>query len=93
MAGSRKKVAVQLPRVAQQVSVEERYALELEALADVADIVEVDGSSPASFIDGARDADALITSWGIRIDQQIIAGLEKCVVIGVGSVGVDTTSR
>lgn len=86
---SRKKVAVQLPRVAKQIPVEERYSLELESLADVADLVEVDGSSASSFIAGARDADALITSWGIKIDRQIIAGLEKCAVIGVGSVGVD----
>lgn len=86
-----KKVAVQLPAVAREVeqSVEERYSLELEALAGIAEIVEVDGSSAASFIEGARDADALITSWGIRIDKQVIRGLEKCVVIGVGSVGVD----
>jgi D-3-phosphoglycerate dehydrogenase len=84
-----KKVAVQLPATARQVPVEERYSLELEALAGIADIVEVDGTSAATFLDGARDADALITSWGIKIDQQIIAGLNQCVVIGVGSVGVD----
>lgn len=86
---SKKKVVVQLPAVAREAPVAERYALELEALDDVAEIVEVDGSSAASFLDGARDADALITSWGIKIDQQIVAGLDKCVVIGVGSVGVD----
>lgn len=89
MSSGKKKVAVQLPRVAEQVSVDERYALELEALHDVAEIVEVDASSPESFIEGAKDADALITSWGIRIDRKIISGLEKCAVIGVGSVGVD----
>jgi D-3-phosphoglycerate dehydrogenase len=86
---SKKKVAVQLPAVAKEASVAQRYSLELEALGDVAEIVEVDGSSVGSFLEGARDADALITSWGINIDQQLIAGLEKCVVIGVGSVGVD----
>ncbi|MBD3648600.1 MAG: C-terminal binding protein [Pseudomonadales bacterium] len=86
---SKKKVAVQLPAAAKDVPVEERYALELEALDPIARIVEIDGSSVGSFLEGARDADALITSWGIKIDQQIISGLEKCVVIGVGSVGVD----
>jgi D-3-phosphoglycerate dehydrogenase len=85
----KKKVAVQLPRQAQTQSVQERYDLELEALDPVAEIIEVDGSSPASFLEGARDADALITSWGINMDRQIINGLDKCVVIGVGSVGVD----
>ncbi len=84
-----KKVAVQLPAVAKEVPVKERYDLELEALRDIAEIVEVDGSNVGSFIAGARDADALITSWGIKIDKQIIAGLDKCVIIGVGSVGVD----
>ena len=85
----KKKVAVQLPAVAKQIPLEERYSLELESLDDVAELVEVDGSSPDSFLEGARDADALLTSWGIKIDQQIISGLEKCAVIGVGSVGVD----
>jgi len=86
---SKKKVAVQLPPVAHEAPVSERYSLELEALDSVAEIIEVDGSSPGSFIQGARDADAIITSWGIRIDQQIISGLENCKIIGVASVGVD----
>ncbi len=86
---NKKKVALQLPAVAREAPVSERYSLELEALANVADIFEVDGSSPSSFLAGAHDADALITSWGIKIDQEIIRGLNKCVVIGVGSVGVD----
>lgn len=86
---TRKKVAVQLPAVAQEAPLQERYSLELEALGAIADIVEVDGTSPGAFLAGARDADALITSWGIKIDRQIIAGLDRCVVIGVGSVGVD----
>ncbi len=86
---SKKKVVAQLPPTANEAPVAERYSLELEALAPVADIVEVEGSNVASFLEGARDADALITSWGIKIDQQIISGLDKCVVIGVGSVGVD----
>ena len=86
---SRKKVVVQLPAVAKQVSLEQRYSLELEALHEIAEIVEIDGKTPSSFVEGARDADALITSWGIKIDQQIIAGLNQCVVIGAGSVGVD----
>jgi D-3-phosphoglycerate dehydrogenase len=86
---SKKKVVVQLPAVAKEAPVEERYSLELEWLKDIAEIVEVDSSTPASFLEGAHDADAIITSWGIKLDQQIIGGLEKCAVIGVGSVGVD----
>ncbi|MCZ6657358.1 MAG: C-terminal binding protein [Gammaproteobacteria bacterium] len=87
--GNKKKVVVQLPRHARSEAIAERYALELEALAPLADIVEIDGATPESFADGAKDADAIITSWGIKIDRDIIAKLEQCTVIGVGSVGVD----
>jgi D-3-phosphoglycerate dehydrogenase len=86
---AKKKVAVQLPAIAKAANVAERYALELEALGSVAELIEVQAESPAEFLEGARDADAVITSWGIKIDQQIINGLARCVVIGVGSVGVD----
>jgi len=85
----KKKVVVQLPPVAKEAPVSARYALELEALSEVADIVEVDGASPESFLEGARDADAIMTSWGIHINEEIIGGLDQCIVIGVGSVGVD----
>ncbi len=86
---TRKKVAIQLPAIAKAGNIAERYALELEALDRVAELVEVPGATAAEFLAGASDADALITSWGIQIDSQIISGLERCVVIGVGSVGVD----
>lgn len=86
---SKKKVVIQLPRIAPAKSVAQRYALELEALDPVAEIVEVEAASVEDFVAVARDADAIITSWGIKIDQSIIDGLTKCVVIGVGSVGVD----
>ncbi len=84
----KKKVVVQLPGHA-SVDLRTRYSLELESLDAVAEIVEVDASSEESFIAGAHDADALLTSWGITISRNIIESLEKCVVIGVGSVGVD----
>ena len=86
---TKKRVAMQLPRIAEIVSLEEKYALELEALAPVADIVEVASPTPEAFAEGAADADAVITSWGINIDEAVISKLEKCVVIGLGSVGVD----
>ena len=85
----KKKVVVQLPRIARAESIAQRYAPELEARDPVAEIVEVEASGVEEFLAIAGDADALITSWGIKIDQSIIDGLEKCVVIGVGSVGVD----
>jgi D-3-phosphoglycerate dehydrogenase len=85
----RKKVGIQLPKQAQNQTVETRYALELEALAPIADIVEIRADTPAEFAAGVRDVDAILTSWGLRIDRQVIEAMPKCAVIGVGSVGVD----
>ena len=85
----RKRVGIQLPRQAQDQTVEQRWSLELEGLAPVADIVEIRADTPAEFAAGVADMDAVITSWGLRIDRQVIEALRKCVVIGVGSVGVD----
>ena len=86
---SKKLVAMQLPRIAELTSLEEKYALELEALGPVADIVEVASPTPKAFAEGAAKADAIITSWGIHLNEAIISKLENCVVIGLGSVGVD----
>src|SRR5579863_2133248 len=86
---TRKKVGIQLARQAQNQTIEERFSLELEGLAPVADIVEIRADTPAEFAAGVADMDAIITSWGLRIDRQVIDSLKRCVVIGVGSVGVD----
>jgi D-3-phosphoglycerate dehydrogenase / 2-oxoglutarate reductase len=85
----KKRVGIQLPRQAQNQTVEQRFALELEGLEPVADIVEIRADTPAEFAAGVADVDAIITSWGLRIDRQVIESLKKCIVIGVGSVGVD----
>ena len=86
---TRKKVGIQLPKQAHNQTIEQRWSLELEALAPVADIVEIRADTPAEFAAGVKEVDAIITSWGLSIDRQVIHALEKCVVIGVGSVGVD----
>ena len=86
---TKKRVGIQLPRQAQNQTVEQRFSLELEGLDPVAEIVEIRADTPAEFASGVADVDAIITSWGLRIDQQVIGALKKCVVIGVGSVGVD----
>src|SRR5205823_2236444 len=66
------------------------YALELEALRPLgADIVEVDAKSDDEFVAAARDADALYAK-GRKITKKIIDGLERCRVISLGSVGVDS---
>ena len=86
---TKKKVAMQLPRRADVANLEEKYSLELEALAPIADIVEVESPTAEAFAEGASDCDGVITSWGLRIDEAIISKLEKCKVIGLASVGVD----
>ena len=86
---SKKKVGIQLPQQARNQTVETRFSLELEALAPIAEIVEIRADNASEFAAGVQDMDAIITSWGLQIDQQVIEALEKCVVIGVGSVGVD----
>ena len=84
-----KQVGIQLPRQAHGRTKEERWAFELETLAPLAEIVEVQANTPAELGEGFRHVDGVITSWGLRIDEQVIRALERCVVIGVGSVGVD----
>ncbi|MBI3516299.1 MAG: C-terminal binding protein [Proteobacteria bacterium] len=66
------------------------YTYELEALGPIdAEIVEVNASSENEFISAANDADALYARGG-RLTKRMIDGLDRCKVISVGSVGVDT---
>ena len=66
------------------------YKLEMEALTPIdADIVEIAAKSDEDFAKEARDADALYAK-GRRITKHIIDGLERCKVIALGSVGVDS---
>jgi D-3-phosphoglycerate dehydrogenase len=62
----------------------------MEALLPLgAEIVEVGAKSDEEFAAAARDADALYAK-GRRITKRIIDGLERCKVIALGSVGVDS---
>src|SRR6185312_5419921 len=66
------------------------YELESEALEGLdAEIVEIPGESEAEFIAGARDADA-VYGKAIRFTRNVIDKLERCKVIVLGSVGVDS---
>jgi D-3-phosphoglycerate dehydrogenase len=85
----RKKVGIYLPRQAQNQTKEERYSLELEVLSPIAELIELPGNSIDEFAAGARGMDAIITSWGMRVDSRVIHSLNQCVVIGLGSIGVD----
>jgi D-3-phosphoglycerate dehydrogenase len=66
------------------------YDLEMEALGPLgAEIVEVPPGTEEEFVKAARDADALYAK-GRRITKGMIDGLERCKVIALGSVGVDS---
>ena len=88
-------VAVQKPRQMQQgggsqFNLADSYELEREALDPIgAEIVEIDAETDEEFIEQVKGADAVIAR-GRRINAEIVAGLENCVIIGVGSVGTDT---
>ena len=68
-----------------------RYEIEREALDPIgAEIIEVPAKDEAEFIAAVKgEADALIAR-GRRISRTILESLEKCVAVGLGSVGADT---
>lgn len=85
-----KKVVVQLPGMAKNASIAKRYELELEELAPVGvELIESETFDEDAFIELAREADGILTSWGVRLNKRIIGELKKCAIIGVGSIGVD----
>ena len=67
-----------------------KYDLEMEALAAIgAEIVEIPSGTEEEFAKAARDCDAIYAK-GRRITKTMIDGLERCKVISLGSVGVDS---
>lgn len=66
------------------------YELENEALLPLGtEIVEIDAASENEFIAGAHDADAVYAK-GRPFTKRMIDGLERCKVIALGTVGVDS---
>ena len=66
------------------------YDYELEALTPLgAEIVEIDTKDENEFVKAARDCDALYAK-GRSITKTMIDGLERCKIIALGSVGVDS---
>lgn len=83
------KFTVVTPKGASFTTAGGGYALENEALAAIgAEIVEAP-NDPAGFIAAAKNADAIYAK-GIPINKAIIDSLERCKVISLGSVGVDS---
>ncbi|MDE0451192.1 MAG: C-terminal binding protein [Gammaproteobacteria bacterium] len=91
MADRNYTVMVQAQAGSTAEGTERRYALEREALDPIgAEIVEVPAGSDEEFIEAVKDdADALIAR-GRFLNRDIISSLNKCVVVGLGSVGADT---
>ena len=90
MTDTKYTVMVQVPAAVSQDQVDAGFALEREALDPIgAKIVGVSAKTEDEFIAAAKNADALIAR-GRRITRNVIAGLDNCVVIGLGSVGADT---
>ena len=85
----KKKVVIELPKRASEDPSSRGKMFEAEALDPIADIVVGDAESAEIFLAEAKDADAIIVTWGIQIDKHIIGQLKKCTAIGVASVGVD----
>ena len=90
MTDAKYTVMVQVPAGLSQDRLDAAFAIEREALDPIgAKIVGVAAKTEEEFIAAAKNADALIAR-GRRISRDIIAGLDNCVVIGLGSVGADT---
>ena len=66
------------------------YGYEMEALTPIdAEVYEIPPGSEDEFVSAARDADALYAK-GRRITKKMIEGLQRCKIISLGSVGVDS---
>src|SRR6266446_5079185 len=66
------------------------YGYELEALTPIeAEIYEIPPGSEDEFVAAAKDADALYAK-GRPITKRMIDGLNRCKIIALGSVGVDS---
>tara|TARA_B100000676_G_scaffold239082_1_gene239661 strand:- start:2941 stop:3990 length:1050 start_codon:yes stop_codon:yes gene_type:complete len=87
---ARKKVLLTLPVQALDNRATQNSLPEMEALRPLADIVEFSGSDPDEFLELARDADAIIIAWGVKVTREVCEQLERCQVISCASVGVDS---
>ncbi|HTT81704.1 MAG TPA: C-terminal binding protein [Stellaceae bacterium] len=66
------------------------YGYEMEALTPIdAEIFEIPAGSEEDFVAAAKEADALYAK-GRPITKKMIDGLQRCKIISLGSVGVDS---
>lgn len=85
----RKKVVIELPQRGELGDPIHRYGPELEVFDSSVDLVEVDSTTPDEFAEGAKDAHAIIATWGVKLTRPLIERLDRCEIIAVASVGVD----
>lgn len=85
-----RRVGVALPGVARALPEGNPYAVEeAEARRHGLELVEITSFKEDDLIEQAKSLDGVLTSWGVRFNRRVLENLERCVVIGVGSVGVD----
>ena len=85
-----RRIGVALPGVARATREGNPFAVEqAEAQKHGLELVEITSFETDELIDQTRELDGILTSWGVRFDRQVISALERCVILGVGSVGVD----
>ena len=85
----KKKIVAPLPAMLRPGVVGDRYERQIKIFGDMAEVFEVQATSAEALVEGARDADAIMTTWGVQLTREIISELDRCVVIGLASVGVD----
>lgn len=68
---------------------ERRFAIELDILKGLGEFSQVDRNDRDAFFDAVSKADAIITTWGVVFDREVIRHMERCRIIAVGAVGVD----
>ena len=84
------KVVVQKPSEVTYDLSDGAYDMEKIALDPIGAVIqEIDAKTEEEFIEGVRDADALIAR-GRTITKKIIQALDNCKVIALGSVGADS---
>ena len=65
------------------------YTFEMDSLQGVdAEFVEVTAESDDEFLDGARDADAIVAR-GQSVSEKVINGLKQCKIIALDGVGTN----
>jgi len=66
-----------------------RYAIEHDTLHGLGEVTAVDYRDERLFAEVVCAADAVMTSWGVNFDRDLIATMKRCRVIAMAAVGVD----